>query len=82
MLQKSQAVREMRLKLTEKRKEVQRLRGIQLTTPIEQFKHKPKRKTKCKQKHSSQVNICNDNSESSEIDIGNLRKDENLKRLV
>ena len=82
MLQKSQAVREMRLKLTEKRKEVQKLRGIQLATPVEQFKHKPKRKTKCKQKHSSQVNICNDNSESSEIDIGNLRKDENLKRLV
>ena len=39
ILQKSQAVREMRQKLTEKRKEVQRLSGIQLTTPTEEFKH-------------------------------------------
>ena len=43
ILQKSQVVREMRQKLIEKRKEVQRLRGIQLTMPVEQFKHKPKR---------------------------------------
>lgn len=82
MLQKSQAVREMRQKLTEKRKEVQKLRGIQLTSPAKPSKNKSKRKTICKQKLSSQVNICNDDSESSEIDIGNLRKDENLKRLV
>lgn len=79
LLKKSQDAHKMREELAEKRKTVQKLRGRVIMEQVKSTKSKTKPKSKSKK---AEVKFENVENESSDINIGSLRKDENLRRLV